>query len=104
MRINARQIGASTTRRVLAACALASALALPLAAGASEGRVDLNTATVEQLQALPGIGASKAQAIVDERKKARFTSVDDLERVKGIGPSIMTQVREHVTVAAEAAK
>ena len=91
-------------RRTIAACALASALGLPFAASAVESRVDLNTATVEQLQALPGIGASKAQAIVDERKKARFTSVDDLERVKGIGPSIMTQVRDHVTVAAEAAK
>jgi comEA protein len=91
-------------RRTIAACALAAAMALPCAAAASGGKLDLNSATVEQLQELPGIGPSKAEAIIEERKKARFTSVDDLERVKGIGPSVMTQVRDHVSVAAEAAK
>jgi comEA protein len=90
-------------RKAIAACTLAATLALPWAAAAA-GKLDLNSATLEQLQELPGIGPSKAEAIIEERKKARFSSVDDLERVKGIGPSVMTQVRDHVSVAAEAAK
>ena len=90
--------------RAITACALAMSLTLPCVAAASAGKLDLNTATDEQLQELPGIGPSKAEAIVQERTKARFTSVDDLERVKGIGPSVMAQVRDHVSVAAEAAK
>ena len=49
-------------------------------------RVSLNTATVEQLIALPGIGPSRAQAIVELREKiGGFKKVDDLMRVKGIG-------------------
>ena len=49
-------------------------------------RVNLNTATVEQLIALPGIGPSRAQAIVELREKiGGFKKVDDLMRVKGIG-------------------
>jgi competence protein ComEA len=91
-------------RRAIAACALAASLTMPCIAAASSGKLDLNTATIEQLQELPGIGPSKAEAIIEERKKARFSSVDELERVKGIGPSVMAQVRDHVSVAAEAAK
>jgi competence protein ComEA len=91
-------------RQIVAACALTAALALSLAPAFAGTRVDLNTATVEQLQELPGIGPSKAEAIIEERKNGRFSSVDDLERVKGIGPSTMVQLKEHVTVSAEAAK
>jgi competence protein ComEA len=105
--MNGRPVGVrgDVLRRIAAACALAGALALPLAAAAADGtRIDLNSATLEQLEALPGVGPSKATAIVEERKKQRFSSVDDLERVKGIGPSVMAQVRDHVTVAGESAK
>jgi competence protein ComEA len=48
--------------------------------------VNLNTATVEQLLTLPGIGPSKAQAIVETRQKiGGFKKLEDLLRVKGIG-------------------
>jgi competence protein ComEA len=80
-------------------------LAAPAVAAAAGSLVDLNTATIEQLEELPGIGQAKAEAIIAERTKSKFTSVDDLERVKGIGPAAMADLREHVTVSsAPAAK
>lgn len=63
------------------------------------GPVDLNTATVELLQMLPGIGPATATAIVDDRDRhGPFASVDDLERVPGIGPAKMVAVADLVTV------
>jgi competence protein ComEA len=55
-------------------------------AAAPVAPVNLNTATVEQLLTLPGIGPSKAQAIVETRQKiGGFKKLEDLLRVKGIG-------------------
>ena len=56
--------------------------------------VDLNTATVEQLDALPGIGPVTAQKIVDYRtQNGPFTSVDDLDAIPGIGPARIENLR-----------
>ena len=63
------------------------------------GVVNVNTATVEELQLLPGIGEARAQAVVDMRKKrGGFKSVDELLEVKGIGPSGLQRLRPHVTL------
>jgi competence protein ComEA len=67
--------------------------------GAPTGPVDLNTASAAQLETLPGIGPTLAAAIVAERGKAPFTSVDDLGRVRGIGDARLEQLRDLVTVS-----
>jgi competence protein ComEA len=63
------------------------------------GPVDLNTATAADLEALPGVGPATATAIVDDRtRNGPFASVDDLDRVSGIGPAKLDALRELVTV------
>lgn len=80
-------------------------VAAPAAAGgASPGspagaKVNLNTATAEQLDTLPGVGPVTAQAILDWREEnGRFGSVDDLLDVKGIGDATLAELRDHVSV------
>ena len=65
-----------------------------------EGEViDINSAPVEDLQRLPGIGEKRAQAIVDYRESSGpFQSVEELTEVKGIGEGILAQVYDSVTV------
>jgi len=61
--------------------------------------VNVNTATKEELTSLKGVGDKRAQEIIDYRKKnGNFKSVDDLEKVPGIGPGLMKQIRSNVTV------
>lgn len=61
--------------------------------------VNLNSATLEQLDALPGVGPVTAQAILDWRtENGRFSSVDDLLDVSGIGEKTLEDLRERVSV------
>ena len=63
----------------------------------SPGRIDLNSATVQQLQTLPNIGEVRARAIVSFREaRGPFASVEDLIQVSGIGPETLAAVRDLV--------
>jgi competence protein ComEA len=88
--------------RRAAAGLLCGLVLLGTSAGAVEsgpqGRVNLNTASPAELATLPGIGPSKAQAIVDYRAKEPFSSPDDLRKVKGIGNKLYDSIRERITV------
>ena len=65
----------------------------------SGGTVDLNTASADELESLPGVGPATAAAIVDRRTTSGpFRSVDDLLDVRGIGDAKLAQIRPHVTV------
>ena len=70
------------------------------AAGAAPaGKIDLNRATVDQLDGLPGVGPVTAQRILDWRtRNGRFARVDQLREVEGIGERRFAQLRELVTV------
>ena len=105
MNTNNRRNEGSLLRNVATALALAVVLTTAgSATAAGAPLVDLNSATLEQLESLPGVGPSKAQAILDERKNGKFASIEDLERVKGIGPAIVAQLRDRVTAGAEQQK
>jgi competence protein ComEA len=61
------------------------------------GTVNINTATPEQLELLPGIGESRAKAIVELRKqRGGFKSVEELAEVKGIGEAALERLRPYV--------
>jgi competence protein ComEA len=64
-----------------------------------EGVVNVNTATVEELQLLPGIGEARATAVVEARKRrGGFKAVDELLEVKGIGESSLARMRPFVSI------
>jgi len=90
-----------------AVCALSLALAAVSGAQAAQpeapslsGVVNLNTATPEELQLLPGVGKARAVAIIAKRKQqGGFQDVDDLLEVKGIGQAMLKRMRPHVTLS-----
>lgn len=66
---------------------------------AATGPVNLNTATLAELDTLPGVGPATAQAIIDHREQqGPFRSVDDLLDVRGIGDAKLAELRDHVVV------
>lgn len=84
--------------RLLAAAGLVAMLAAGSAiAGDATPVINVNTASVEELQALPGIGEARARAIVATRQeRGGFESVDQLVEVRGIGPANLERLRPYV--------
>jgi competence protein ComEA len=77
----------------------ASASSRPGAAGAGDGLVNINTATLEQLDSLPGVGPVTAQKILDWRTAhGSFTAIDELLEVDGIGEKTLADMAPHLTL------
>ena len=88
-------------QRILVMTVAAAAIADPGGATAVDpaALIDLNAATVAQLETLPGIGPTLAGAIVAERdRRGGFRSVNELREVRGIGDARFADVRDRVTV------
>ena len=63
------------------------------------GKVSLNTATLDELMTLPGIGESKANAIIKYREEVgAFQNIEDIKEVSGIGDTIFDQIKENITI------
>lgn len=93
--------GVNLARKLTDGEQVAVGVAVPAAAGtaAPQGKLDLNSATAEQLDTLPGVGEVMAKRIVDWRSgHGGFTTVEQLRDVEGIGESKYRKLREVVSV------
>ena len=62
-------------------------------------KININTASVKELDALPGIGPTMAKRIEEYRQsKGAFTSIEDIKHVKGIGDGLFKKIRDRITV------
>ena len=86
---------APTTTAAASTSPASPAPAPKAAASAPGGKVNINSAPLSELEQLPGIGPSKAQAILrDREERGPFTTCADLDRVEGIGPATVTLLVE----------
>ena len=97
-----------TSKKMRIACVLMLCLGLVLtpvsvlaqkSKAASTEKVNLNTATAEQLQALPGIGPSTAKSIIELRTKVgKFSKIEEIINVKGMGEKKFQKIKDRLAV------
>ena len=98
--VGALVLGISLGSSATAAAAQEKAAKPKPAAAASTNPINLNTATLADLQGLPGVGAATAKLIVEHREKnGGFKKVEELMNIKGIGEKSFLKLKPMVTVA-----
>jgi competence ComEA-like helix-hairpin-helix protein len=96
-----RRIGLNTMMVALGIVMVLTGMAL----AADAGKIDLNTATAEQLMSLDRIGQAVAKRIVDYREKnGPFATIEDLMKVQGIGEKVFAANKDRITVSAPVKK
>ena len=97
--LKVRSVVAGAVSALLLLAAVAAAQT-PMPETRLVGVVNVNTATTEELELLPGVGPVRAQAIIDHRVESKgFKQVDDLMLVSGIGEKALARIRPHVAVS-----
>jgi comEA protein len=95
----------ATGLALVLALVVSSGLAIAAGKPAPSGKVNINTATAQQLTVLPGVGEKLAARIVDYRQKAGgFKSVSELMNVQGIGEKNLAKIQAFLTTSGESAK
>lgn len=65
----------------------------------NNGKININTATIDELKTLTGIGDAKAKAIIEYRNKnGLFSNIEDIKKVNGISESVYAKIKENITV------
>lgn len=61
-------------------------------------KISLNSSSKEDLMTLPGIGSSKAEAIIEYRSNNIFNTIEDIKNVKGIGQALFDKIKDYITI------
>ena len=93
------RLGGSGLALVLAGAVLGGVAPAASPDESGRGVVNVNTATLEQLQQLPGVGETRARALVEARReKGGFRSIEELMAVHGVGKALLEKLRPYVTL------
>jgi competence protein ComEA len=90
---------------LMTASVSAQTAAAPAAAAAQKASINLNTATLDQLETLPGIGRKTAERILEQRQKSGgFKKIEELMNIKGIGEKSFLKIKPMVFVTPKSDK